>query len=166
MATDSGVTAIENVALPRVTIQFCTQCKWMLRAAYVGSNSPPPSFSPFRKKLATLIIPKKKKNLSTHVGTQTVRTRTPLHLLHLPRRSLPPTFHWWYLCHLYHPPSTRDTIYRDPDINPDHSTLGPENRRRLPRNQRAQASGEGHHPAGPRPRPRRSPRYLGFWILP
>jgi len=22
--------------LPRVTIQFCTQCKWMLRAAYVG----------------------------------------------------------------------------------------------------------------------------------
>lgn len=22
--------------LPRVTIQFCTQCKWMLRAAYVS----------------------------------------------------------------------------------------------------------------------------------
>jgi hypothetical protein len=22
--------------LPRMTIQFCTQCKWMLRAAYVG----------------------------------------------------------------------------------------------------------------------------------
>lgn len=24
--------------LPRVTIRFCTQCKWMLRAAYVGSS--------------------------------------------------------------------------------------------------------------------------------
>lgn len=23
------------VALPRITIKFCTQCKWMLRAAYV-----------------------------------------------------------------------------------------------------------------------------------
>ena len=25
-------------ALPRVTIQFCTQCKWMLRAAYVNET--------------------------------------------------------------------------------------------------------------------------------
>lgn len=25
-----------SAALPRVTIQFCTQCKWMLKAAYVG----------------------------------------------------------------------------------------------------------------------------------
>jgi predicted Rdx family selenoprotein len=25
--------------LPRMTIQFCTQCKWMLRAAYVGLES-------------------------------------------------------------------------------------------------------------------------------
>lgn len=26
--------------LPRVTIQFCTQCKWMLRAAYVWTILP------------------------------------------------------------------------------------------------------------------------------
>lgn len=26
--------------LPRVAIQFCTQCKWMLRAAYVSSRRP------------------------------------------------------------------------------------------------------------------------------
>lgn len=25
-----------NTALPRITIEFCTQCKWMLRAAYVS----------------------------------------------------------------------------------------------------------------------------------
>lgn len=25
----------ERVFLPRITIKFCTQCKWMLRAAYV-----------------------------------------------------------------------------------------------------------------------------------
>jgi predicted Rdx family selenoprotein len=25
-----------SAAFPRVTIQFCTQCKWMLRAAYVS----------------------------------------------------------------------------------------------------------------------------------
>lgn len=24
-----------TTALPRITIQFCTQCKWLLRAAYV-----------------------------------------------------------------------------------------------------------------------------------
>jgi hypothetical protein len=29
--------------LPRVTIQFCTQCKWMLRAAYVSSIQFPKS---------------------------------------------------------------------------------------------------------------------------
>lgn len=28
--------------LPRITIQFCTQCKWMLRAAYVRLNFIPP----------------------------------------------------------------------------------------------------------------------------
>lgn len=26
--------------LPRVTIRFCTQCKWMLRAAYVSLDVP------------------------------------------------------------------------------------------------------------------------------
>lgn len=28
-----------SAPLPRVTIQFCTQCKWMLRAAYVSDQS-------------------------------------------------------------------------------------------------------------------------------
>ncbi|CAP69019.1 uncharacterized protein PODANS_7_9760 [Podospora anserina S mat+] len=34
--TESTAT---TTRLPRVTIQFCTQCKWMLRAAYVSSFS-------------------------------------------------------------------------------------------------------------------------------
>jgi len=38
---DLRTTRMENpsTALPRVTIQFCTQCKWMLRAAYVSSST-------------------------------------------------------------------------------------------------------------------------------
>lgn len=28
-------SSLERVSLPRISIQFCTQCKWMLRAAYV-----------------------------------------------------------------------------------------------------------------------------------
>ena len=42
-------TAQSAVRLPRVTIQFCTQCKWNLRAAYVNhppSLPPPPLPSP------------------------------------------------------------------------------------------------------------------------
>ena len=32
-----GLNVIEqNVKLPRVVITFCTQCRWMLRAAYVS----------------------------------------------------------------------------------------------------------------------------------
>ena len=27
--------ALAAVQLPRITIKFCTQCRWMLRAAYV-----------------------------------------------------------------------------------------------------------------------------------
>lgn len=34
-------TTTAQVHLPRVTIKYCTQCKWMLRAAYV-SPSPLP----------------------------------------------------------------------------------------------------------------------------
>lgn len=30
-----------GAVLPRITIQFCTQCKWMLRAAYVSEPSLP-----------------------------------------------------------------------------------------------------------------------------
>lgn len=30
----------EFPAYPRITIEYCTQCKWMLRAAYVGHTPP------------------------------------------------------------------------------------------------------------------------------
>lgn len=33
---ESATTAAVQVVLPRVTIVYCTQCRWMLRAAYVG----------------------------------------------------------------------------------------------------------------------------------
>jgi hypothetical protein len=35
MAEAKATSAPTGCLLPRVTIQFCTQCKWMLRAAYV-----------------------------------------------------------------------------------------------------------------------------------
>lgn len=31
----AGVRGSARVTLPRITIKYCTQCKWMLRAAYV-----------------------------------------------------------------------------------------------------------------------------------
>lgn len=33
---DGGVST--QVYLPRITIKYCTQCKWMLRAAYVSDS--------------------------------------------------------------------------------------------------------------------------------
>jgi hypothetical protein len=33
-------TALEHVHLPRISIKFCTQCRWMLRAAYVSPIRP------------------------------------------------------------------------------------------------------------------------------
>ena len=38
MASSKATTSVVDapVQLPRVTIKFCTQCKWMLRAAYVS----------------------------------------------------------------------------------------------------------------------------------
>ena len=43
MAEATATTPAEagQFSLPRVTIQFCTQCKWMLRAAYVSSARSP-----------------------------------------------------------------------------------------------------------------------------
>ena len=34
----SSQTADAAVTLPRVVITFCTQCRWMLRAAYVSAS--------------------------------------------------------------------------------------------------------------------------------
>jgi selT/selW/selH-like putative selenoprotein len=33
-----NLTQTAPVALPRVAITFCTQCRWMLRAAYFGQE--------------------------------------------------------------------------------------------------------------------------------
>ena len=35
MADSSPAETLAPVSLPRISIKFCTQCKWMLRAAYV-----------------------------------------------------------------------------------------------------------------------------------
>ena len=34
--TTAALTQVPAVALPRITIQFCTQCKWLLRGAFVS----------------------------------------------------------------------------------------------------------------------------------
>ncbi|KOS18062.1 hypothetical protein ESCO_002398 [Escovopsis weberi] len=34
----SSSSALVRAALPRITIEFCTQCKWMLRAAYFAQE--------------------------------------------------------------------------------------------------------------------------------
>ncbi|CAI7594813.1 unnamed protein product [Penicillium discolor] len=36
--TDNDKIALANVHLPRISIQFCTQCRWMLRAAYFAQE--------------------------------------------------------------------------------------------------------------------------------
>ncbi|KAJ5746677.1 hypothetical protein N7520_011859 [Penicillium odoratum] len=33
-----GPTSLERVHLPRISIKFCTQCRWMLRAAYFAQE--------------------------------------------------------------------------------------------------------------------------------
>ncbi|TEY45375.1 hypothetical protein BOTCAL_0336g00040 [Botryotinia calthae] len=35
---EDGIHQADGIKLPRVTIQFCTQCKWMLRAAYFAQE--------------------------------------------------------------------------------------------------------------------------------
>ncbi|KAJ5656985.1 hypothetical protein N7507_008935 [Penicillium longicatenatum] len=37
-APDAGLTALEQVHVPRISIKFCTQCRWMLRAAYFAQE--------------------------------------------------------------------------------------------------------------------------------
>src|SRR4051794_1839509 len=66
--------------LPRVTIQFCTQCKWLLRAAYVRPH-------PLLPLSPTTTVPYMYLEHTSDVTPPAVRTRTPLHILRLPRRS-------------------------------------------------------------------------------
>ncbi|KAF7934236.1 uncharacterized protein EAE97_008596 [Botrytis byssoidea] len=35
---EKGMSQVHGIKLPRVSIQFCTQCKWMLRAAYFAQE--------------------------------------------------------------------------------------------------------------------------------
>ncbi|ATZ54375.1 hypothetical protein BCIN_10g03830 [Botrytis cinerea B05.10] len=35
---EDGIHQVDGIKLPRVSIQFCTQCKWMLRAAYFAQE--------------------------------------------------------------------------------------------------------------------------------
>lgn len=71
-------TALEHVHLPRIAIKFCTQCRWMLRAAYVRPIHVPslPYPDPFKNGLLCL---------------DTFFWRSPLHIIrtwHLPRYQL------------------------------------------------------------------------------
>lgn len=36
LGSEANPMAMGRVHLPRIAIKFCTQCRWMLRAAYVG----------------------------------------------------------------------------------------------------------------------------------
>lgn len=114
--------AESDVRLPRVTIQFCTQCKWNLRAAYVD---PPFPTSPY----------------FSHTNHAQVRPRTPPNLLDNPRRSLPPALNRRRLQNR-HIPSSPFLCSRLPTTSDDnpHPALGPRHRRRLPGDQGAEAA--------------------------
>lgn len=159
-----------GVRFPRVVIQFCTQCKWMLRAAYVGFLSFLASFLPLSLFLPSFlplfifflhpsfIHPSSIPPSSIHPSsllpsppiqlTSPVRARAPLHVPHLPRRSLPPALHRRHI-HRHRP---RRPLVAAPD------PVGQEARRRLPRDQGAQEAREGRGRAGEGPGTRRSGR--------
>ena len=117
--------------LPRITIQFCTQCKWMLRAAYVSLLPPTPRYFPPTSHHVEYMLslkampPSDTKHPSSHLTpspshpplpplltspalinylptTTPVRPRTPLHILALPRRGLPPARHRRRFCRRHH----------------------------------------------------------------
>ncbi|KAJ5334000.1 hypothetical protein MYU51_012967 [Penicillium brevicompactum] len=37
-STQAGNTVLEHINDPRITIKYCTQCRWMLRAAYFAQE--------------------------------------------------------------------------------------------------------------------------------
>lgn len=90
----------------------------------------------------------------------TVRPRTPLHILPLPRRSRPPALHRRNL-HRHNPPPLPNLnlinfplFINHSSFRPVHNPLGPQNRRRLPRNKGAQAPRQGRDRSVPRSGPR------------
>lgn len=86
-------------------------------------------------------------------NTPTVRPRTPLHLLQRPLRSLPPAQHRRHLSrrahHRHHLPHPVHIPQHSGDQ--DHPPLGPQIRRRLPRNKGAQAPRARRDPARAEP---------------
>ena len=56
---DEAADLAARPPLPRVTIQFCTQCKWMLRAAYVCTSPylPYPTRAPAHLPLSLPLSP-------------------------------------------------------------------------------------------------------------
>lgn len=93
--------------------------------------------------------------------THTVRPRAPLNILNLVRRSSPPAIHGRDL-HSRDLPlqrvvttAARISIRVRRRYPRPHSPLGPQGRRRLPRDEGAEAPREGRHRARPGPRARR-----------
>jgi hypothetical protein len=145
-------SAISTVHLPRIAIKFCTQCKWNLRAAYVGiqksfhllsrvSPIQPTSYhfsTPSSSSLSFL-----PSDISPPL--KTVRPRTPPNLLPLSGRSIPyPCFrrrvHDIPLSHFLRPHKLNVKV-NFPIIrhqSPRDAPLGPQTRRRLPGDERTQ----------------------------
>lgn len=97
-----------HVHLPRVTIKYCTQCKWLLRAAYVCSYNPRFSFSflnPSNNNSIShppLSLPVVIEIVQYVSNLHLVRPRTALYLLHVAGRSISRPRHRWRL-HGIHP---------------------------------------------------------------
>ena len=90
--SDSHATAPVN--LPRVTITFCTQCKWMLRAAYgcppqslPPPPPPPPQLPGYSRRRISNIITRETTNCPP------VRSRASINFLHRARRSISRSWH-------------------------------------------------------------------------
>lgn len=106
------VTATGTILLPRVTIQFCTQCKWLLRAAYVRCffflvlSVPRQTytiFSPFRVPFSFSYFPNSL--LLRSPGPQSLHPIcTPMPVPPHTTRHTPPTSVPLPLPHLYPPP--------------------------------------------------------------
>jgi hypothetical protein len=99
-APESAQEELENygeaeVPLPRIAIKFCVQCKWNLRAAYVCNLALPSNqclrpkqydfFEPVPKLCCLQRFPvfvSPQSHFSHTILFTSVRTRTPVHILH------------------------------------------------------------------------------------
>ncbi len=195
MAEATATTPAEagQFSLPRVTIQFCTQCKWMLRAAYVSSaRSPNPRCGadalqgsnvyipvlystvvycallyglrgygaavgmlnnakvmvtradqrPMRYSLLLVQSEQTGGRLETKLTSVAVRPGAPLNILDLVGRGGPAARDGRGL---RRPDRAREPGFDFGSHDPVPHALGPQGRRRFPRDQGAQAPGAGRH---------------------